>query len=71
MTRFYVCKHCRKKIAISYIAQHTARNHIDKNYYVVEYDSQTVFEIQNNELTGKVEVKDTEEDMNKKYGFSL
>ena len=71
MSRFYVCKHCRKKVLISYIAQHTVRNHIDKNYYVVDYDSQTTFEIENNQLTGKVQIKDTLEDMEKKYGFQL
>lgn len=43
--------------------------HIDKNYDIIEYDSQTVFEIQNNELTGKVEL--TKEQADKKYGFAV
>ena len=69
LSRFYVCKHCRRKIHISYIAKHTVANHIDKNYWIVEYESQTTFEIQNNELTGKVEL--TEDEANRKYGFKI
>jgi hypothetical protein len=69
LSRFYVCKHCKRKIHISELSKHTMNNHIDHNYWIVEYDSQTVFEIQNNELSGKVEIKDTKEEMDKKYGF--
>lgn len=69
MSRFYVCKWCHRKVVISYIAKHTATMHIDKNYDIIEYDSQTVFEIHNDEVTGKVQL--TEDEANKKYGFSV
>lgn len=68
MSRFYVCKFCHRKINGSFIAQHTIRNHVDRNYTIVDYDSQTVFEVSNNGFTGKIEI--TEEELNKKLGFS-
>ena len=68
LAKFYVCKHCHRKVNITFLAQHVVREHIDKNYIIVEHDTQTIFEIQNNEITGKVEL--TKDEANKKYGFS-
>ena len=68
MTKFFVCKFCNRKIHETYIAQHAIRQHVDRLYRIVEFDSQTVFEISNNELTGKIQI--TKEELNKKLGFS-
>ena len=65
--RFYVCKHCKRKIHVMQIATHTLENHIDKNYEIVDYGSQTVFELKNDELGTKIEL--TEKEANEKYNF--
>ena len=45
MVRYYKCqaRGCDKKVAPSYLAQHWMRNHFEKMYIIVEYETQAVF----------------------------
>jgi hypothetical protein len=50
------------------LAKHTMNQHIDKNYRIIEFDAQTVFELQNQ--NGKIlKTEMTKEQADKKYGF--
>lgn len=40
--RRYKCLHCKRLVAVSYLAQHTLREHIEKNYEIIEFVPQAV-----------------------------
>ena len=71
ITRFYKCIKCGNKVHTNYLAQHWLRSHFDLMYLIVEYETQTVFEL--NTDTGETVQSSakTKDEIEKEYGFRV
>ena len=73
LTKFYVCKArgCGKKVTPKYLREHWELMHFNLMYDIIEYSTQTVFEL--NKTTGEVTRSEpkTKDEIDKEHGFRV
>ena len=65
-TKFYRCKKCGMKVVPTYLAKHWLNAHFNLMYDIVEYSTQTTFQI-----TGESSPVKTKDEIDKEYGFAV